>query len=449
MTPTNARDPQHVATESITGSPEFDYAPGQPNLYKMMRYKQSLVRQHSVAGAFEEFRRKFGLPHDVALKELPLCGERDFAAQFASRFFETSPAGDRFEHAPPVVIGEGNQRTVKGRTRSQYVACVEDARVRGRSSAIVANGVLLLDYQGEERFLLDDELDWDPSIFQAGDHTAWHIELPGSGAEDLDEAFMLMGAHTDFFGHWMCEYLPKLVAARLSARLPLVPVLIDSSMPASHRQSLEMLYPGEIEIIEVPAFKPLCVRKLWVAPTPSYMPLHEKRNERFSWDKVAASPQLLAPLIAEMLRRADLALGDHSSFPERVFLSRKAFRHRKLVNSTAIESQATARGFRVVYPEDHSFAQQVALLRNARYVVALEGSALFLTYFCGAGTKVCVLSHPLTDVLADYNEVFQVQRIAMVALTGPIVAYNEQTPHDSDYSIEEAAFCRFMDGWLS
>jgi hypothetical protein len=36
-----------------------------------------------------------------------------------------------------------------------------------------------------------------------------------------------------------------------------------------------------------------------------------------------------------------------------------------------------------------------------------------------------------------------------VALTGPIVAYNEQTPHDSDYSIEEAAFCRFMDGWLS
>jgi capsular polysaccharide biosynthesis protein len=434
---------------SVTGCAEFDYAPGQPNLYKMMRLKQSLVAEFGVLRAFEEFKVKFSLSSKAGLRKVPLCSERAFAEKSAKVFVETSAAGHRFEHAPPVVIGEGNQRTVTGRTRSQYVACVEDARVRGRSSAIFANGVLLLDYQGEERFVLDDELEWDPSIFQAGGDDAWHIELPDSGAQGLDEAFMLMGAHTDFFGHWMCEYLPKLAAARLSGRLPRMPVLIDSFMPASHRQSLEMLYPGEMEIIEVPAFKPLRVRKLWVAPTPSYMPLHEKRNERFSWDKVAASPQLLAPLIAEMLRRADLALGDHSSFPQQVFLSRKAFRHRKLVNSAAIEFEATARGFCVVYPEDHSFAQQVALLRNARHVVALEGSALFLTYFCGAGTKVCVLSHPLTDVLADYNEVFQVQKIAMVALTGPIVAFNEQTPHDSDYSIEEGAFCRFMDGWLS
>ena len=39
---------------------------------------------------------------------------------------------------------------------------------------------------------------------------AWYLPAPDEDAPlQLPEAFNLLGAHTDFFGHWMCEYLPK------------------------------------------------------------------------------------------------------------------------------------------------------------------------------------------------------------------------------------------------
>src|SRR5688572_7329430 len=117
--------------DSASGCPEFDYAPGQPNLYRMMRYKQDLVARMGVEGGFAEFRGKFGWPDQNAPGRLRIESERDFAAANAEYFLETGVGGVRFVNQPPVVHGEGNHRPVNGVTRSQYVACLRNARVRG------------------------------------------------------------------------------------------------------------------------------------------------------------------------------------------------------------------------------------------------------------------------------------------------------------------------------
>jgi capsular polysaccharide biosynthesis protein len=434
---------------SASGAAEFDYAPGQPNLYRMMRYKQELFATLGAEAGFAAFREKFGWPQQQRLGTLRIRSEREYAAAEGAFFRETAPAGERFVHEPPEVIGEGNHRPVHGTTRSDYVACLPSARVRGRSAAVVAGGQLLLDFQEGERDRLDDELEWDPSIFCVEDGCAGYIEgRDESQPLRLAEAFTLLGAHTDFFGHWMCEYLPKYTSAVLSGALPAVPVLIDAHMPASHRQSLELLFPERGPIIEVEAFRSVLVERLWIAPTPSYMPLHEKRNERFDWDVIAASPARLKPLMRELARRGQCSVPVPKQALRRVFLARKSFRHRKLVNTEAIEAEARQRGFEVVYPEDYPFAGQVGLLREARYIVALEGSATFLIPFAPAGAKVCVLSHPLTDALADFHEMFRANGIEMVVVTGPIASFNAQTPHDSDYAVDPAEFARFVDSWI-
>ena len=220
----------------------------------------------------------------------------------------------------------------------------------------------LLDYQDTERSHLDDELEWDPAIFHLADNTdskVWVlVPQADTSSVELDSAFTLLGAHTDFFGHWMCEYLPKYIAARLSGSLPSVPLLIDADMPEQHRQALELLFPDQIELIEVPAFSTVRVRRLWSAPSLMYMPLHEKRNERFNWNLVAAPPDRFAPIIREMVCRADFTLGKPIR-SEKVYLARRDFRHRRLVNCAGIESVAASRGFAIVYPEDLSFADQV------------------------------------------------------------------------------------------
>jgi capsular polysaccharide biosynthesis protein len=435
---------------SASGSPDFDYAPGQPNLYRMMRCKQELLTKFGADTGFARFRAKFGWPRRDRLGRLRIRSEKEYAAAQGLFFLETAPGGERFIHEPPEVIGEGNQRAVHGTTRSEYVACLRDSRVRGRSSAVVVGEELLLDFQDSERDRLDDELEWDPSIFCEEDGFARYIE----GREEshplrLAEAFTLLGAHTDFFGHWMCEYLPKYTSAVLNDAFPAVPVLIDAHMPSSHRQSLELLFPERGRIIEVESFRSVLVDRLWVAPTPSYMPLHEKRNEHFSWDAVAAAPKRVGRLMEELARRAGQRLAPLVGQSERVFLARKPFRHRKLANTDAIERIAIDHGFKILYPEDLDFAQQVSLLSGTQRTVALEGSAIFLAFFAPRGAQVCILSHPLTDVLADYHALLGAIGVGVCALTGPMTRRNESTPHDSDYAIDEVGFRQFLESWLT
>jgi len=65
---------------------------------------------------------------------------------------------------------------------------------------------------------------------------------------------------------------------------------------------------------------------------------------------------------------------------------------------------------------------------------------LFLVFFAPPGARLCILSHPWTDVLAEYNGIFASQGISTMAVTGPVAKAHAQTPHDSDYRIDPADF---------
>jgi capsular polysaccharide biosynthesis protein len=426
---------------SVTGCPEFDYAYGQPNLHRMMQFKQDLVAGFGLERGFQMFREKFGLPATAHLRDVTIESQHAVAVSAAEFFHETEPAGEPFVHQPPLVIGDGNHRPISGTTRSQYVACFRDARLVGRSELIDIGGRTLLDVQGNEAGLLDDDVDWDPTVFHAQAHRSWRIaQAERRPPLVVDEAFCLVGAHSDFFGHWMCEYLPKLLAARLSNLMPDVPVLIDAHMPASHREALLLLSGRATSVIEVPAFTAVHVRRLWCAPALSYMPLHARVNERFSWDAISASGKRFQPIVREMQRQFDAALPTSFQSTRHVFLARKTFRHRRLVNSDAIEQAARDMQFTVVYPEDLTFAEQAAIVRSARVIVAPEGSAVFLTFFARPGTTVCILSHPLTESLADYQGLLDPHQVATIVISGPFADVNRNAPGDSDYRIDEKTF---------
>ncbi len=228
-------------------------------------------------------------------------------------------------------------------------------------------------------------LNFDPAIFE-GTKEAVSIITPGPQAEvvELEAAFMLIGPHSHDFGHWIWEYLPKYIAATQSGAVPTVPILIDAGMPVSHRRALELLLPEGGAIFPVAAYQPVLVHHLWFAPGQIYLPVCEERNDRLKWDYYAAPPVRFAPIIREMAQRIDRKFGgDERKFDsDRIFLARQAWRRRKLLNHAAIEAIASARRFRIVYPDELDFETQVRLLRSTRYVVGPNGSALYLTFFC-------------------------------------------------------------------
>src|SRR5213078_4424065 len=99
----------------------------------------------------------------------------EFAKQRGAAFHEIAPAGEPFVVPAPRVIGEGNHRPLEGVSRAIFVACLIDARVRARSGFIDAGDAALLDYQVDELARIDDELDFDPSVFHAEDGAVWMI----------------------------------------------------------------------------------------------------------------------------------------------------------------------------------------------------------------------------------------------------------------------------------
>ena len=441
------RQPLRLGQLSPTGCDAFDYDIGQPNLSLLMRFKQALARQYGVKRGFRIYRDTIPAHSNTDLNHRPLASQSSFAKSESIIFKELAPAGDRFALYPPEVLGPGNHRPLVGTTRSFYLACFRDAHVVGRSELVHTCGASLLDFQPDETDLLDDEVEFDDQIFSTdaiGSYIAERRERH-AGVE-LDEAFHLLGAHSDFFGHWLLEYLQRLTAARLSGACPPVPILIDAHMPPSHRRSLQLMVGDCTPIVEVRAFENVFVRRLWCAPNLMYMPVHEKMNARFSWDYMAPCPERFAPVVREMCRRADQFVGDAPG-PQRVFLARRGFRHRKLVNRENIEALAARRGFVVVYPEELDFLDQIRLVRRATHIIAPEGSALFLCFFAREGSKVAILNHMYTEALAIYNGLLESKGLALSVITGPVAKPHSELPHYSDYYLDENRFVEFMNRW--
>ena len=437
--------PLRFGDRSATGNDTFDYAPGKPNLFMLMNLKHLLQQTHGIVAGFELFRRTVPKLHDSRLVLRRLHSQHSFALAQARSFAEIVPAGEPITILPPTVIGDGNHRPLTNVTRSFHVACLTDVILQGRSSILISGDLALADFQADELARIDDELEFDAAIFHRDGDDVWMMDS-GRPARLIPEAFSLLGCRTDFFGDWLCEFVTKFVAAMHSGHLPPVPVLIDADMNASHREALELMMP-DIDIIEIAAFEPVQVQRLWLASSIGYMAFHQKLNERFKWEYVLSSPERFLPVEDEMARRADLVLGPARG-PERVFLARKGFRHRKVVNSEEIEAIAAAQGFAIVYPEEFDFVEQVRLLRGARYVIAPEGSALFLMYFLDAGAKVCILNHQETDGLVLYNGGSDAKGIDLTIITGPEAGVRRGRSLDMDYRIDPVVFADFLAGWF-
>ena len=417
---------------------------GKRALLPAMQFKQMLTAKLPLHDAFEAFRAVITLPNCDRVESKPLRSLCNVAAKRGLMFRQTAPGGETFLARPPKVIGTGNHRVLQCVTRTQFVACLADARVRGRSAIIEFEDGALLDYEDAELEATDQVFEFDPAVLQ-GSKRELSIMTSEDASIILDEAFNLLGRHTPEFGHWIWEYVPKYIAATMSGVMPLVPVLIDAGMPKTHRQMLELVLPPGATLIEVPAFATVQVHRLWCAPTLFYMPIFLKSLDR-SWPAYAvAPPDRFAAVIREMWRRIEPSLQVRIG-PERIFFARKKGQHRKLLNESAILRMAESRGFAVIYPQDYDFLDQLNLVRNSRVIIGPEGSAIYLAFFARPGTKLCVLSPPHVAGLTAYTSLMEEIGIADITImTGPVNRPDANYPHRSDFSIPEDVFQTFLD----
>jgi hypothetical protein len=416
-------------------------------LYALLSFKEMLTTRLPLHEAFEIFRALLKLPSDATVEYRPVKSLFEMAARHAIVYRETAAGGNSFTAQPPRVIGPGDQRPLECVTRSLYVACLSDTCVRSRSTFIEFRGAALLDFEGREYEGVEDQLALDLPVLKATEENVW-IGTSQTGSMEIDEAFNLLGPHSPQFGHWIWEYMPKYIAATMAAEISDVSVLVDAHMPSTHTQLLRMVIPADTKIIQVPLSMSVRARRLWCAPTLCYVPLYPKTLGSPWPASQIAHPERFAAVMREMWRRMEPALPARSG-PERLFLARKPEQHRKLVNHKMIEELAQAHGFAVIYPQDLDFADQVSLVRSARYIVGPEGSAPFLNFLARPETKLCTLSSPYALAITAYTCLLRELGVDTTVLTGPVVSERGPYAHFADYSIPEETFQTFLENWLA
>ncbi len=197
------------------------------------------------------------------------------------------------------------------------------------------------------------------------------IEAP-SEIREIDAGLMLFGLQSRQYGHWLLEFVPRMLCFNDPACPAGFPLCMDDGMPETHRQIVALMDTRDRPIITLP---PIATRfrELGLAPVPVFFPF-DTRPGLPIYD--AIWPQdILAAVRDRILGRLAADGVDLRRTGQRIVLSRQGFAQRQLVNEAEIVETLRPHGFEVVQPEQLTFAEQVQMYHAADIIVGSASSA--------------------------------------------------------------------------
>jgi capsular polysaccharide biosynthesis protein len=213
----------------------------------------------------------------------------------------------------------------------------------------------------------------------------------------LRGTWLYAGHWCGHFGHFLLELLPNLWPDPAAYDPPLTGVLVHHpargpvasggerfglrrpELTPWQRQLLDLAGYGEPDL-RVVTQRPVRVARLLVPARPVLL------------------KQWVRPPAVEVWQRISTAVGRRGSHP-RVYLSRTRFHagasgarvRADQAWDTHLDTRFAEAGFAVVHPETMSVADQIELVRGARVLAGLSGSALHLSAFAEPGTRVLTI----------------------------------------------------------
>lgn len=412
------------------------------HLIAAIDFKRAMVDRFGVQRALGAVRPHLGVPGLDILRRRTVVSQVSLARN-QEVFREVWRGGEPFDVALANVVGDGDHSRQSSVSRSGYLTRFDNALVRGRSAIVLVGNTAVVDFENGELDAFPDSALLDPGVLHVdAPRTYWTMEPTGECME-VDEAFMLSGSHTNDFGHWLTEYLPKLATA-LMAGLPAMPILVDQRIPRTHRHSLDWLLPGwPVQVI--PHLAPVRVKHLWCTSNPMYRGYYPQDWTR-AWETMLTFGTSFSRQIQVIKSLGAAALSEPTDAP-RVYLARKPTKKKLLVNHAEIEALVASHGYRVVHPEELDFREQVRLVHHASRIIAPDGSAGLLAYFAQAGARVLFLNHEHTDPLVDLQGIFDGLGVDFSVVTGPFAGTPQDEPFWNDYRIDPQRLDRFLRQW--
>ncbi|MBU67212.1 MAG: hypothetical protein CL858_17415, partial [Cupriavidus sp.] len=326
----------------------------------------------------------------------------------------------------------------------QYIARFRDCLTFPRSNIVLQGNRLIYDLAAHPDSGVADIKDGKnadqimTAVYGAGRAL---VEEPAE-TQTLDAGLMMFGLQSKNYGHWLLEFVPRMLWFNDPACPSGFPICIDDHMPETHRQIVELLDERTRPILPLPA-QAVRFKELGVGPVPTFFPFDARPGVPVYdsvWPKDVLGAMRRAVLDKLAARRADL----HST-GRRIFLSRKGFVQRQLVNEAEIIDVLTRYGFEVVYPEKLSFVDQIALYHSADIIVGSASSALTNCIFCNGRTRVIALIHEnLSFNFRGYTSMIESSGAKVLFIRGATVPSENTHPFHVNYTVTPGHVLRGM-----
>ena len=198
--------------------------------------------------------------------------------------------------------------------------------------------------------------------------------------------------------HWMTDLLPRLLLIKKSS-LPDFQeriLILHSTKKPYETDTLDLLDISIKNVVRIKTFETVEANDLVVAD-------HHSNERSFpNWKKILLNEfkeQSVTPLLPE----------DHY---KRVYLYRGNQKVRRLIGEDHLVKVLTERRFQMVDPQKLSLAEQIAILKQARIVVAMHGAALTNVIFCEENS--CVIELRSTKNSPEhYSSIAKAYRLRM------------------------------------
>jgi hypothetical protein len=423
-------------------------AGGALSLMAELRMKHLLQEALQSEAAFDAYREALNIGPAVRVERRRIGALLDAAKAEASELHIFHQGGEHVLCKPPQIVGPGTAPQIEGVSRTVFAACFQNAIAHSRSGAIELGAALCFDIEREELDSLPVDMVFDPLVFGRNGHEVEAIiDRRATTTIKVDRAWSLMGINSVSFGHWMIEGLLQFIGVLKNLKLEGMPILIDQQMPPQHRESLELLGRGGFPIIEVPRWLRVEARQLWRASNWFYSP------HLLLTDQGLDPGHLVMPMseVADLYRFAAKILDEVSAVgghEKQTFVARTSSRHRRIANFSEVEAFLQSQGFSLVFPEQHSFGEQIRTVRESHNIVVQSGSAAHSLLLARPGTKACYLTHPAFPIIALFSELMKHVEVEMKIVSGPFEMKVEPYLDQSDYRIEVDRLKQALEGWM-
>ena len=310
-----------------------------------------------------------------------------------------------------------------------YLTVFQEADVYGATNLITVGDTALSDMayidRGRNRYEIEAGC-----IIGAHKDGKWLQVVYRATNTVIDKAINCIGWACTNYYHFTFEILSRLMYADGRCEYKDFPILVDAGALAipQMKDMLDKINVYQHPIIPVHEYQRIHVRNLvyvsrnlWIAPGMRRGIIAE------------AQDNLMSRSVADHIRNRilDKSLqGKRASSGEKVFLSRRNCKVQRLVNMDEVEQIFADSGYQIVFTEEMTFDEQIALFNNADVIVGATGAAFTNIVYCHEGAQIGIIISD-DQPAYFYSNIANMINVRFTVLGADIVQKGEQISLDT------------------